>query len=151
MAGLTDAWSAKGRKSLCEREYHLFNYYGDPEATDVIIAMGAVSGAAREVVRALCAAGRKMGFVQVHLYRPFSAAHLKKALPETVRRIAVLDRCKSMGAVGEPLYEDVRSALYGEAVTVVGGRCGLSSKDTQGHTTVNDMQGALAISFTVVL
>ena len=93
------------------RKYGLFNYYGDENATDVVIAMGSVSGAAREAVDALRAQGRKVGFLQVHLYRPFSIKHFLSALPDTVKRIAVLDRCKDMGSVGEPLYTDVCSAL----------------------------------------
>ncbi|MBR4209918.1 MAG: pyruvate:ferredoxin (flavodoxin) oxidoreductase [Lachnospiraceae bacterium] len=114
------------------REYHLFNYYGDPEATDVIIAMGSVSGAIRETVDYLNARGRKTGFLQVHLYRPFSAKHFLAALPESVQRIAVLDRCKEMGSAGEPLYLDVTAVLKeaGRDAFVIGGRYGLSSKDT---------------------
>ena len=114
------------------REYHVFNYYGDPEATDVVIAMGSASGVIRDAVDALRAEGKKVGFLQVHLYRPFSAAHFLKALPENVARIAVLDRCKAMGSAGEPLFEDVCSVLMGSDrnVKVIGGRYGLSSKDT---------------------
>ena len=112
------------------REYHLFNYYGAKDAEKVIIAMGSVSGTVCETVDYLNKRGEKTGFLQVHLYRPFSVEHFLEALPKTVRKIAVLDRTKEMGAVGEPLYTDVRSALYGKDVTVVGGRYGLSSKDT---------------------
>lgn len=112
------------------REYHLFNYYGAKDAEKVIIAMGSVSGTVCETVDYLNKRGEKTGFLQVHLYRPFSVEHFLGALPKTVRKIAVLDRTKEMGAVGEPLYTDVRSALYGKDVTVVGGRYGLSSKDT---------------------
>ena len=116
--------------AITGREYHLFNYYGDPEATDVVIAMGSASGTICEAVDALRAQGRKVGFLQVHLYRPFSLKHFLAALPESVQRIAVLDRCKNMGSIGEPLYEDVCTALKGRDVTIVGGRYGLSSKDT---------------------
>ncbi len=112
------------------REYHLFNYYGAKDAENVIVAMGAVSETVMETVDYLNARGEKVGFLQVHLYRPFSAEHFIKALPETVKKIAVLDRTKEMGAVGEPLYTDVRSVLYGKDITVIGGRYGLSSKDT---------------------
>ncbi|MBR6536195.1 MAG: pyruvate:ferredoxin (flavodoxin) oxidoreductase [Lachnospiraceae bacterium] len=114
------------------REYHVFNYYGDPEATDVVIAMGSASGVIRDAVDALRAEGKKVGFLQVHLYRPFSAEYFLKALPESVARIAVLDRCKAMGSAGEPLFEDVCSVLMsrGRNVKVIGGRYGLSSKDT---------------------
>ena len=116
---------------LTGRNYHLFDYYGDPDATDVVVAMGSVSGTIREAVDALRKEGRKVGFVQVHLFRPFSVKHLMSALPESVRRIAVLDRCKEMGALGEPLYQDICTAFSGRSdVTIVGGRYGLSSKDT---------------------
>ena len=116
--------------AITGREYHLFNYYGAPDATDVVIAMGSVSSTAREAVDALVAQGRKVGFLQVHLYRPFSMKHFLASLPETVERIAVLDRCKDMGSIGEPLYEDVCTALKGKPITVLGGRYGLSSKVT---------------------
>ena len=112
------------------REYHLFNYYGAPDAERVIVAMGSVSGAVQETVDYLTRRGEKVGFLQVHLYRPFSVKHFLSVLPKTVKKIAVLDRTKEMGAVGEPLYEDVRSTLYGSGIEVVGGRYGLSSKDT---------------------
>ena len=114
------------------REYHVFNYYGDPDATDVVIAMGSASGVIRDAVDALRAEGKKVGFLQVHLYRPFSAEYFLKALPESVKRIAVLDRCKAMGSAGEPLFEDVCSVLMSSdrTVKVIGGRYGLSSKDT---------------------
>ncbi|MBQ0103607.1 MAG: pyruvate:ferredoxin (flavodoxin) oxidoreductase [Prevotellaceae bacterium] len=119
---------------LTGRDYHLFNYYGAPDATEVIIAMGSVSGTVKEAVDSLNAQGRRTGFVQVHLYRPFSAEHLFKVLPSTVKSIAVLDRCKEPGSAGEPLYEDVCAATTKvngfESVKVVGGRYGLSSKDT---------------------
>ena len=118
--------------TITGREYHLFNYYGDPEAEEVIIAMGSVSGCACDAVDWLCAHGRKAGFLQVHLYRPFSARHLKASLPSSVKRIAVLDRCKEPGSPGEPLYQDVCTALSGYPgdILIIGGRYGLSSKDT---------------------
>ena len=114
------------------RDYHVFNYYGDPDATDVVIAMGSASGVIRDAVDALRQEGKKVGFLQVHLYRPFSAKHFLKALPKTVERIAVLDRCKAMGSAGEPLFEDVCSVLMNSErqIKVIGGRYGLSSKDT---------------------
>ncbi len=114
------------------RAYHAFDYFGAPDATDVVIAMGSVSGVIAEVAKKLVSAGKKVGFLQVHLYRPFSAKHFLAALPETVRRIAVLDRCKAMGGVGEPLFEDVCSVLMSSerSIRVIGGRYGLSSKDT---------------------
>ena len=114
------------------RNYGLFNYYGDPEAERVIIAMGSVSGTIREVVEYLNAKGEKVGFVQIHLYRPFSIEYFFKALPKSVKRIAVLDRCKEHGALGEPIYEDVCTAFArkGGGPMIIGGRYGLSSKDT---------------------
>lgn len=113
-------------------DYHLFNYYGAMDAERVIIAMGSVSGAARETVEALNLRGEKVGYLQVHLFNPFSAEYFLKALPKTVKKIAVLDRCKEMGAVGEPLYLTVCGAFANEAQKpyLCGGRYGLSSKDT---------------------
>ena len=118
--------------SITGRDYHLFNYYGAPDATDVVVAMGSVAGTIKEAIDYLNARGRKTGFVQVHLFRPFSAEHLMKALPDTVKRIAVLDRTKEPGAIGEPLYQDICTALMqkGRNALVIGGRYGLSSKDT---------------------
>ncbi|MBR5468563.1 MAG: pyruvate:ferredoxin (flavodoxin) oxidoreductase [Firmicutes bacterium] len=114
------------------REYHTFNYYGAPDATDVVIAMGSASGVICDVTEKLVNEGKKVGFLQVHLYRPFSAKHFLQALPETVERIAVLDRCKAMGSAGEPLFEDICSVLMNNdrQIKVIGGRYGLSSKDT---------------------
>ena len=120
--------------ALTGRHYAPFTYYGAENATDVIIAMGSVTETAKEVVDALTAKGKKVGLVKVHLYRPFSAKHLVSVLPATVKRIAVLDRTKEMGATGEPLYLDVVAALKQmnrNQITVIGGRYGLSSKDTQ--------------------
>ncbi|MDO4459894.1 MAG: pyruvate:ferredoxin (flavodoxin) oxidoreductase [Clostridia bacterium] len=114
------------------RDYHVFNYYGDEDAENVVIAMGSVAGAAFEAVDAMRAEGKKVGFMQVHLYRPFSAEYFVNALPKSCKRIAVLDRCKDMGSIGEPLYEDVCTAVMSKKlnIEVVGGRYGLSSKDT---------------------
>ena len=122
------------------REYHVFDYYGAADATDVVVAMGSVSGTAQEACNYLNARAqadgtdKRYGFLQVHLYRPFSAKHFLGALPETVQRIAVLDRCKCMGSAGEPLFLDVSSVIANSnragKVTVIGGRYGLSSKDT---------------------
>ncbi|MCM1152292.1 MAG: pyruvate:ferredoxin (flavodoxin) oxidoreductase [Muribaculum sp.] len=114
------------------REYHLFNYYGDPEAERVIIAMGSVTQAIEETIDYLRAKGEKVGLVTVHLYRPFSAKHFMQAIPATAKRIAVLDRTKEPGSNGEPLYMDVKDCFYGteNAPVIVGGRYGLSSKDT---------------------
>ena len=114
------------------REYGLFNYYGDPEAERVIIAMGSVTQAAQEAIDHLRAQGEKVGLVAVHLYRPFSAKHFLAAVPKTAKAIAVLDRTKEPGANGEPLYLDVKDCFYGKenAPVIVGGRYGLASKDT---------------------
>ncbi len=114
--------------------YKPFNYYGDPKAEEIIVAMGSVCDAAEEVVDYLRAKGKKVGIVEVHLYRPFSQKYLLQVMPETVKKIAVLDRTKEPGGVGEPLYLDVLSALRGtefEQCVITGGRYGLGSKDTQ--------------------
>ena len=123
----------KKASELTGRTYAPFVYVGDPKATKVIIAMGSVTETALEVVNDLNKKGEHVGLVKVHLYRPFSAKHLVSVLPETCKEIAVLDRTKEMGAVGEPLYEDVVSALKleGRDFKVIGGRYGLSSRDTQ--------------------
>ena len=114
------------------REYKLFSYYGAEDAERVIICMGSVTEAAREAIDHLNAKGGKVGMVSVHLYRPFSAKHLLAAVPKTCKRIAVLDRTKEPGAVGEPLYLDVKEAYYNEEnhPLIVGGRYGLGSCDT---------------------
>ena len=114
------------------RNYGLFDYYGAEDADRVIIAMGSVTEATREVIDALTAKGEKVGLVAVHLYRPFSAKHFLAAVPKTAKRIAVLDRTKEPGANGEPLYLDVKECFYGveNAPLIVGGRYGLGSKDT---------------------
>ena len=115
-------------------DYKLFNYYGAPDAEKVIIAMGSVVDTAEEVIDYLLAQGEKVGLVKVRLYRPFSAKHLIAAIPATAKKIAVLDRTKEPGALGEPLYLDVVTALAlngeMEGRKVVGGRYGLGSKDT---------------------
>ena len=122
----------KEMNKLTGRNYGLFDYYGDPEAERVIIAMGSVTQAAQETVDYLRAKGEKVGLVSVHLYRPFSAKHFLAAVPATAKKIAVLDRTKEPGANGEPLYLDVKDVFYGKenAPVIVGGRYGLSSKDT---------------------
>ena len=113
--------------------YELFNYYGAPDAERVIVAMGSFCDVAEEVIDYMNARGEKVGLVKVRLYRPFVTEKFVAALPETVKKIAVLDRTKEPGSVGEPLYLDVINALAIEGVsgiTVVGGRYGLGSKDT---------------------
>ena len=114
------------------REYKPFNYYGAPDATKVIIAMGSVCETIEETVDYINARGGKVGVVKVHLYRPFSAKHFFDVLPKTVEKIAVLDRTKEPGSLGEPLYLDVCNLFYGKekAPLIVGGRYGLGSKDT---------------------
>ncbi len=113
-------------------DYKLFNYYGAPDAEKVIIAMGSVCDVAEEVIDYMLAAGEKVGLVKVRLYRPFVSAKLAEALPATVKKIAVLDRTKEPGALGDPLYLDVVAALAETGVNakVYGGRYGLGSKDT---------------------
>ncbi len=119
-------------KKLTGREYHPFNYYGAPDAEHVIIAMGSVCQAIEETVDYLNARGGKTGVLEVHLYRPFSEKYFFDVLPASVKRIAVLDRCKEIGALGEPLYEDVCTLFKDKAEKplVIGGRYGLGSKDT---------------------
>ena len=114
------------------REYHLFNYYGAADAENIIVLMGSATEPAREAIDYLVKQGKKVGMVAVHLYRPFSVEAIRKAIPDTVKRIAVLDRTKEPGAEGEPLYLDVKSALYDDPrkPLVVGGRYGLGSSDT---------------------
>ena len=113
------------------RDYKPFNYYGDPEATRVIVAMGSVTQTLEEVVDYLNAKGEKVGIINVHLYRPFSTKYLFDVMPKSVKKIAVLDRTKEPGSLGEPLYLDIKAAFYGQkdAPVIVGGRYGLSSKD----------------------
>jgi len=115
------------------REYKPFNYYGAPDAEDIIIAMGSACAVIEEVVDHLVAKGEKVGLINVHLYRPFCEKSFFEVLPKTVKRIAVLDRTKEPGAVGEPLYEDVKSLFHGRknSPIIVGGRYGLGSKDTR--------------------
>ncbi len=114
------------------REYHPFTYYGAPDAENIIVAMGSVTETIHEVIDYLVDKGEKVGMITVHLYRPFSEKYFMKVLPDTVKRIAVLDRTKELGANGEPLYLDVKDLFYGKenAPLIVGGRYGLSSKDT---------------------
>ena len=118
--------------ALVGRKYGLFDYYGAEDADRVIIAMGSVTEAIKETIDYLNKQGEKVGLVSVHLYRPFSAKHFLAAVPKTAKRIAVLDRTKEPGATGEPLYLDVKDCFYGKenAPVIVGGRYGLSSKDT---------------------
>ena len=115
------------------RDYKPFNYYGDPEAENVIVAMGSVCDCIDEVIDYLTAKGEKVGSIKVHLYRPFSYKYLMNVLPKTVKKIAVLDRTKEPGAQGEPLYLDIANYILKNElnIQVVGGRYGLGSKDTR--------------------
>jgi len=130
----------QGIEKITGRKYDLFDYYGAPDAENIIVAMGSVTETTKEVIDYLAAQGKKVGLVAVHLFRPFSTKHLMRALPATTKRIAVLDRAKEPGSIGEPLYLDIRSSI-GEALElgiapfkqyplIVGGRYGLGSKDT---------------------
>ena len=114
------------------RKYRPFTYYGAPDAENIIIAMGSVTETIKETIDYLTAQGKKVGLMSVHLFRPFSAKHFVEALPDSVKRIAVLDRAAEPGSTGEPLFLDIQSQFYGkeEAPVIVGGRYGLGSKDT---------------------
>ena len=118
--------------SITGRNYHLFNYYGAPDADRVIIGLGSIAGTAQETIDYLTAKGEKVGYLEVHLYRPFSVKHFIDALPETVKKITVLDRDKEAGAIGEPLYEEVVTALndVDRTFEVSACRFGLAGKDT---------------------
>ena len=126
---IVEAYMDKVNKKL-GTDYKPFNYYGAPDAKQVLIAMGSVCQTAEEVVDYLNAQGQKTGLVKVHLFRPFSLKHFMSALPKTVETVGVLDRTKEPGSTGEPLYLDIVDALCGTGIKVVGGRYGLSSKDT---------------------
>lgn len=128
---ITADYMAKISK-LTGREYRPFNYFGAPDAKNIIIAMGSITEAIEETVDYLNRNGEKYGVIKVHLYRPFSAKHFMEALPETVEKIATLDRTKEPGSLGEPLYEDVKTLFYNmdKRPLIVGGRYGLGSKDT---------------------
>lgn len=117
---------------LTGRDYHLYNYYGAPDAERIIILMGSGAETAKEAIDYLNANGEKVGMINAHLYRPFAADYFLKAIPKSVKKIAVLDRTKEPGAMGEPLYQDVCTIFKEEDIpmTIVGGRYGLSSKDT---------------------
>jgi pyruvate-ferredoxin/flavodoxin oxidoreductase len=130
-------WTMDRFAELTGRAYHLFDYHGSPDAERVVVVMGSGHGALEETVDALTAAGEKVGVVDVRLYRPFSSEAFAAVLPPSVRSVAVLDRTKEPGAVGEPLYQDVVTALAERVAAgtrpsmprVIGGRYGLSSKE----------------------
>ena len=129
--GITDDYM-KQISELTGRNYGLFNYYGDENAEDVIVAMGSVTETIEEVVDYLNAKGEKVGLLKVHLYRPFSKKHFLDAMPKSVKRVAVLDRTKEKGATAEPLMLDVKDMYYDrdDRPVIIGGRYGLGSKDT---------------------
>ena len=116
---------------LTGRKYGLFDYYGDPNATNIIVAMGSVTETIEETIDDLNSKGEKLGLVKVHLYRPFSVKHFLDVVPKSVEKICVIDRTKEPGSIGEPLYLDVRSVYYNKenAPMIIGGRYGLGSKD----------------------
>lgn len=122
----------KELSKITGREYKPFNYYGDPDAEDIIVAMGSATDTIEETVDYLRNEGRKVGLIKVRLYRPFSEKYFFEVCPKSVKRIAVLDRTKEKGAPGEPLYLDVKSLFYGKEnqPMIIGGRYGLGSKDT---------------------
>lgn len=141
--------------TLTGRNYKLFNYYGAEDAEDILIGMGSVTGAVQETVDTLNKQGKKTGYIQVHLYRPFSLPHFTQALPKTVKRITVLDRTKEPGALGEPLYEDVCAAIRHTDLSpeIFACRYGLSSKDVSPasiHAVFCNMEAAKPkVHFTV--
>ena len=131
IVGIVDDYMKEISK-VTGRDYKPFNYYGDPQAEKVIVAMGSVTETIEETVDYLMKKGEKVGLVKVHLYRPFSAEHFFNVFPSTVKKIAVLDRTKEKGAVAEPLHLDIKNIFYDrdERPVIVGGRYGLGSKDT---------------------
>ena len=134
------------------RKYHLFDYVGAADADKVIVAMGSACETIEEAIGYLNAKGQKLGLLKVRLYRPFAADVLVKALPATVKKVAVLDRCKEPGSLGEPLFLDVKAALAGKDVTVIGGRYGLASKEftpSMVNAIYKHMDGKNTHNFTV--
>ena len=134
------------------KDYKPFNYYGADDAQDIIVAMGSVVDTIKLVVDKLNSMGKKVGVINVHLYRPFSKKYFMDVLPKTVKNIAVIDRTKEPGSSGEPLYLDVVSILNNKGINIVGGRYGLSSKDTdpsQINAVYNMLEGNLKNNFTI--
>ncbi len=117
---------------LTGRTYHPFTYYGPADAEHIIVAMGSITETIKEVIDHLGQQGKKLGLISVHLYRPFSVKYLFDVMPKNVKKVCVLDRTKEPGSAGEPLYIDIRDAFYGRPnmPEIIGGRYGLSSKDT---------------------
>ncbi|MCJ8171673.1 pyruvate:ferredoxin (flavodoxin) oxidoreductase [Clostridium botulinum] len=120
-------------EKITGRSYHPFDYYGDPDAENIIVAMGSVCDTIEETVDYLINKGQKVGIIKIHLYRPFCPTYFMKSLPKTVKKIAVLDRTKEPGSIGEPIYLDVCKVFYNtkDKPIIVGGRYGLGSKDTR--------------------
>lgn len=142
-------------ESITGRHYSLFDYYGDANATDVIISMGSSVETAKETVKHLNKQGKKYGVLNVRLFRPFASNKFVESLPKSVKRIAVLDRTKESGADGEPLYKDVTTALFQNGRTnikVVGGRYGLGGKEFTPNmvkAVFDNLEGELKNNFTV--
>ena len=137
---------------LTGRNYAPFTYYGAKDAENIIVAMGSVTETIKTVVDYLNAQGKKTGVITVHLYRPFSVKHLMAVMPKSAKTICVLDRTKEPGANGDPLYLDVVEAFKGQNVNIIGGRYGLSSKDTtpaQIISVFNNMEGEMKNQFTI--
>ena len=137
---------------ICKTDYKPFNYYGDKSADEVIIAMGSVCECIKEVVDDLNKKGKKVGLVTVHLYRPFSNSYLSSVIPSSVKKIAVLDRTKEAGSSGEPLYLDVVNALKDRDIKIIGGRYGLSSKNTTPSmikAVYDNLSGDMKSNFTI--
>jgi pyruvate-ferredoxin/flavodoxin oxidoreductase len=134
------------------RQYHLFDYVGDPNAEKIIIAMGSGADVIEETINYLRKRGEKVGAIKVRLFRPFSVDAFVNAIPESVKKIAVLDRTKEPGAIGEPLYQDVKTALFGREIHIIGGRYGLGSKDftpTMVKAVYDHLDGPSFHNFTV--
>ncbi|MBR1416516.1 MAG: pyruvate:ferredoxin (flavodoxin) oxidoreductase [Bacilli bacterium] len=137
---------------IMKTNYKPFNYYGDKKAEHIIVAMGSVCDTIKLVIDKLNDSGKKYGLIEVHLYRPFSSKYLLDVLPKTVKNIAVLDRVKESGSVGEPLYLDILSALKDKNINIVGGRYGLSSKNTTPQdifSVYNMLETELKNNFTI--
>lgn len=137
---------------ICKTDYKPFNYYGDKSSDAVIIAMGSVCECIKEVVDDLNKKGKKVGLVTVHLYRPFSNSYLSSIIPSSVKKIAVLDRTKEAGSSGEPLYLDVVNALKDRDIKIIGGRYGLSSKNTTPamiKSVYDNLSGDMKSNFTI--
>ena len=137
---------------ICKTNYKPFNYYGDKSSDEVIIAMGSVCECIKEVVDDLNKKGKKVGLVTVHLYRPFSNSYLSSVIPSSVKKIAVLDRTKEAGSSGEPLYLDVVNALKDRDIKIIGGRYGLSSKNTTPSmikAVYDNLSGDMKSNFTI--